>query len=60
MGKSQNYKKQMTQIVRMTSKIADSSYYIAAMFGSLSWEGESLSSEPAHQYQGASCQRSLS
>lgn len=50
----------MTLIVRMTSKIAEASYYITAIFGSLSLEGESLSLEPAHQYQGASCQRSLS
>lgn len=38
----------MTLIVRMTSKIADSSFYMAAIFGSLSWEGESLSSGLAH------------
>lgn len=41
----------MTLIVRMTSKIADSSYYITAIFGSLSWEGESLSSGLAHRSQ---------
>lgn len=38
----------MTLIVRMTSKNADSSYYIAAIFGSLSWEGESLGSGLTH------------
>lgn len=41
----------MTLIVRMTSKIADSCYYITAIFGSLSSEGESLSSGLARRYQ---------
>jgi len=37
-----------TLIVRMTSKTADSGYYIAAIFASLSKEGETLSSGLAH------------
>lgn len=40
----------MTLIVRMTSKIADCGYYVSVIFGSLIWEGESSSSEPAHRY----------
>lgn len=40
----------MTLIVRMTSKIADCGYYVSVIFGSLTWEGESSGSEPAHRY----------
>lgn len=40
----------MTLIVGMSSKIADCGYYASVMFGSLIWEGESSSSEPAHRY----------